>query len=122
MKPLLTTLVALSLCSLASADAILLTWPDLSENEDGFEMRGRLETGEWEVIGKTPRNTNQLEVDSAAHVAWQVFAFNVFGYSLEGSNVLERDLPNAPGTLQVAKSTVTEKITRTTVTEYKIDK
>lgn len=118
MKKILILFILFS-GSLVSARNVELAFSDNSDNEDGFEVRGRLASGVWEVVSTLPENVTQVEVDPQTHEAWQVFAFNEWGYS-DGTNVLEKDLPNPAGELRIKKQTVTEQITRTTVTEYQL--
>lgn len=83
------------------AGEVQLTWQDNSDNETHFLVKGRLEDGTWEEVGKTLANVNELSVDTQTHEAWQVFAENEWGIS-GGSNILEAgDSPTKPGSLRV---------------------
>jgi hypothetical protein len=89
--------------SVATAEEIVLQWTDNSVNESGFEMRGLKDDGTWEPIARTVADVTEIVVETGSHSAWQVFAFNDWGFS-GGSNILTKgDKPEAPGQLKTKK-------------------
>jgi hypothetical protein len=101
-----STLLFLIMAPVAHAIPVELGWTDNSDDEDGFEMRGRLPDQTIEVVAITAPDVERLQVESTAHEAWQVWAFKIGWegekiYSLNGTNVLEKPkAPNGPSDLR----------------------
>jgi hypothetical protein len=119
MMKVLTVLFTLLFCSIAHAVSANLTWQDNSDNEDGFIVEA-LSNGEWVEVQRLPSNTTDLDLDITNFDAFRVAAYNAWGVS-GYTNELHKDMPNAPGSLKIKKETVTEQITRTTVTEFETE-
>lgn len=102
---------------IAFADPVEFVFSDNSDNEDGFIVEV-LADGEWSEVMRLPANVTEFEYDANGLDAVRVAAFNSWGVS-DYTNELYKNMPVAPGSLQIKKQTVIEEITRTTVTEYK---
>ena len=84
MIPRLLTLVALSLCSLASAATIELSWEDRSDNESGFFVERADNEGEFAVIATVGEDVAEWldeTVEGGNVYRYRVMAFNAFGVS-----------------------------------------
>jgi len=68
-----------------SSSEALISWIDLSENEDGFKVSRSIEGGEWEVIGTVGDNEETYsdpDLEPNMTFSYTVWAFNFYGESV----------------------------------------
>ncbi|MBT7787377.1 MAG: fibronectin type III domain-containing protein [Calditrichaeota bacterium] len=68
-----------------SSNEALISWEDLSTNEDGFKVSRSIEGGDWEVIGTVGDNdTTYLDPGLMPNTtySYRVWAFNFYGSSV----------------------------------------
>ena len=66
------------------AGQVNLSWEDMSQNEDGFEVWKRISTGPWTLLQSLPANaisTNDSGIVGGTAYRYKVRAVNAFGYS-----------------------------------------
>ena len=97
------SIVSILIATSLHAAPIVLTWQDNSDNEDKFVMEGRLPDQTWEEVGVALANLTEMQVETEGYTAWRVKAVNAWGSS-GYSNVLQKDIPQAPSNLGPKKA------------------
>jgi hypothetical protein len=122
MKNLILFLALLA--QLVFADPVSFTFQDNSDNEDGFIVEA-LANGEWIETQRLAANVTEFEIaDASQYEGARVWSYLIDSWGREvrssgpAENLVDGGTVADPTGLQIKSETVTEQITRTTVTEY----
>ncbi|MCP5456157.1 MAG: PQQ-binding-like beta-propeller repeat protein [Thermotogae bacterium] len=95
---------------------ILISWTDKSENESGYKIERKKDTGNWSLIASLPENSvkytdNSSEITNGSTFTYRIYTFNNYGisnYSAEASISLIQETISAPSTLTLMSLSKTE--------------